>query len=105
MKLQLILTFSISMIFTQTIITTEDLQYDINGTYKMYNFSSPQGVIGLTGQIGGPYVFDFSEGVTSDTIDIEYVEINDGDHGGDFSDATVAERKKRPILAKIFSLS
>jgi len=43
--------------------------------------------------VGGPYVFDFSEGVTSGDITIEYVDPNDGGNGGSFPDATVAEKR------------
>ena len=80
------------MVFSQPTITIEDLQYEIGGYYKMYNIPSPQGVIGLTGNQGGPHIFDFSEGVTSDSLIIDYVDVNDGGHGGDFTNATIAER-------------
>ena len=53
----------LSMAFPQVIITVDDMKYDIGGYYSMYNLPVPQGVIGLTGNIGGPQIFDFSEGV------------------------------------------
>ena len=83
----------LSMIFTQVIITVDDMKYDVGGYYSMYNFPAPQGVIGLTGNIGGPQVFDFSEGVTASTLAFTYVDLNDGGHGGSFPGADIAEKR------------
>lgn len=84
----------LSISLSQTTITTDDLRYDVGGYYSMYNFPSPQGVIGLTGNVGGPYVFDFQEGVTATNIVIEYVDANDQGHGGSFPQATIAEKRR-----------
>jgi hypothetical protein len=81
------------MIFTQVIITVDDMKYDVGGYYSMYNFPAPQGVIRLTGNIGGPQVFDFSEGVTASTLAFTYVDLNDGGHGGSFPGADIAEKR------------
>ena len=83
----------LSMAFPQVIITVDDMKYDIGGYYSMYNLPAPQGVIGLTGNIGGPQVFDFSEGVTATTMTFNYVDVNDGGHGESFAGADIAEKK------------
>jgi predicted outer membrane repeat protein len=83
----------ISISISQITINVNDIQYPEGGSYKMYNIPSPQGVIGLTGIQQGPHVFDFSNGVITDTVAIEYVNINDGGHGASFQNATIAERK------------
>jgi len=77
----------------QTTITYDGLEYEVGGYYQMYNIPSPTGVIGLTGIIGGPHVFDFSTGPTLSTLTFDYVDTSDGGHGGDFPLAEVAERK------------
>jgi hypothetical protein len=79
--------------FSQVTITTEDLQCEIGQYYKMYNIPSPQGVIGMTGIQGGPYVFDFSSGSTAAEFTIDYVDPSDGGHNADFPSATIAEKK------------
>ena len=79
--------------FSQTTINSEDLEYELGGYYQMYDIPSPQGVIGLTGIIGGPHVFDFSTGPTIKTLIFDYVETSDGGHGGDFPVSEIAERK------------
>jgi hypothetical protein len=83
----------VSIAFTQTTIKTDDMKYDVGGYYSMYNFPAPQGVIGLTGNTGGPQVFDFSEGVTASAMTFNYVDVNDGGHGGSFPGADIAEKK------------
>lgn len=93
MKILIILSFFISTIFTQTTITTEDIQYGIGGSYRMYDIPAPQGIAGLTGIIGGPYMFDFSEGPTTAELYIDYVDANESDYSADFPGATIAERK------------
>ena len=59
-KILLLIILLVTFCLPQSTITVEDLRYDIGGYYSMYNFPSPQGVIGLTGHVGGPQVFDFS---------------------------------------------
>jgi|GEM_PF-2898868 len=81
------------MILSQTTIWTDGIEYEVDGYYMMYDIPSPQGVIGLTGITGGPHTFDFSTGPTIKTLLFDYVEPSDGGHGGDFPEATVAERK------------
>lgn len=89
-----LLIFIISnLVYSQTTIRTEDIEYDLGGYYRMYDIPSPQGVIGLTGITGGPHTFDFSTGPTITTLLFDYVETSDGGHGGDFPEATIAERK------------
>lgn len=83
----------LSMVFSQVTITVDDLKYEIGGNYSMYDIPAPQGVIGLTGNTGGPLVFDFSEGVTAGTHTFTYVDVNDGGHGGSFPGAEIAEKK------------
>ena len=82
-----------AMTFSQTVITMDDLQYDIGGYYSMYNFPAPQGVIGFTGNIGGPHIFDFSDGVTASSLTFTYVDVNDEDHGTNFPNAEIAEKR------------
>lgn len=93
MKKYIITIISTTTIFTQVTISIDDLQYEIGGYYEMYNIPSPQGIVGLTGIIGGPYIFDFSDGPTTASLMIDYVDVNDGGHGADFPYASIAERK------------
>ena len=88
-----LLLFSLSLLHSQVVISLDDMQYDIGGYYSMYNLPSPQGVIGLTGNIGGPQVFDFSEGVTASNLTFEYVDVNDEGHGASFPTADIAEKR------------
>jgi hypothetical protein len=89
----LLIILFIAFCLPQTTITVDDLSYDIGGYYSMYNFPSPQGVIGLTGNIGGPQVFDFSDEMPSIALEFSYVDVNDGGHGGNFPDAEIAEKR------------
>ena len=83
----------VGTLFAQVTIGVDDLQYEIGGYYEMYNIPSPQGISGLTGIVGGPYVFDFSNGPTTSTLLIDCVDVNDGGHGNDFPSTTIAERR------------
>lgn len=80
-------------VFAQVIINTNELEYELDGFYSMYDIPSPTGVIGLTGNIGGPYVFNFSEGLETNVLTFNFVEVSDGNHGANFPLADIAERK------------
>ncbi|MBT3168947.1 MAG: hypothetical protein HN952_02210 [Candidatus Cloacimonetes bacterium] len=79
--------------FSQIIINTNELEYELGGYYKMYNIPSATGVIGMTGITEGPHIFDFSNGQDTHILMFDYVDVSEGGHGGNFPLAEIAERK------------
>jgi hypothetical protein len=86
---------SASLAHGQVIITSQDMFNAIGQYYRVYanaNGTSTD-VTGLAGNPGGPQTWDFTTGPQTTTYRFDYVNINDGGNGTDFTQAKFAERQ------------
>lgn len=81
-------------VFSQITIELQDLEYQDGDYYKVYSRDGSLWIVsGLTGKIGGPYIWDFSSGPTDADYTFDYVIPSTTPCDTDFPLATITERK------------
>jgi hypothetical protein len=79
--------------FTQITISLDDLEYQDGEYNKMYGRNTLYVVQGLTGKIGGPHTWNFSNGPTDLDYTFDYILASTTPCSTDFPTATIAEKR------------
>ncbi|MBM3838039.1 MAG: hypothetical protein FJ398_08745 [Verrucomicrobia bacterium] len=84
---------ALSLAHAQINVTSRDIVYQIGQYYRAYANKGSVSVSGKLGIAGGPQVWDFTSGPVDQVYRFDYVAPSDGNHGADFPNAKIAERK------------